>query len=103
MGAIVPLVDLNLNRLRELDDIFNGRLYTVASNSYTIARATKHADLVIGGVLIPRAAAPKLVTRQMVKDMKEGAVINHVAIHQGGCIDTHRPTTHSNPAYVDCG
>jgi len=103
MGAIVTLIDLNLNRLRELDDIFNGRLFTVASNSYTIAKATRHADLVIGGVLIPGAAAPKLVTREMVKDMKEGAVIVDVAIDQGGCIETARPTTHSNPAYVEYG
>src|SRR5947209_5484734 len=103
MGAIVTLVDLNLNRLRELDDIFNGRVYTLASNSYTIAKATKHADLVIGAVLIPGAAAPKLVTRDMVKDMKEGAVIVDVAIDQGGCIETARPTTHSNPAYVEYG
>ncbi|MBI2678560.1 MAG: alanine dehydrogenase [Candidatus Koribacter versatilis] len=103
MGAIVTLVDLNLNRLRELDDIFNGRLYTVASNSYTIAKATKHADLVIGGVLIPGASAPKLVTREMVKNMKEGSVIVDVAIDQGGCIETARPTTHSDPAYTEYG
>ena len=103
MGAIVTIIDMNLNRLRELDDIFNGRLYTVASNSYTIAKATQHADLVIGGVLIPGASAPKLVTREMVQGMKEGAVIVDVAIDQGGCIETARPTTHSNPAYVEYG
>ena len=100
MGAIVTLIDLNLNRLRELDDIFGGRVYTLASNSYSIAKATRHADLVIGGVLIPGAAAPKLVTEAMVADMKPGAVIVDVAIDQGGCIATARPTTHSNPAYV---
>jgi len=100
MGALVTLIDLNLDRLRELDDIFNGRLYTVSSNSYNIAKAVKHADLVIGGVLIPGAAAPKLVTKAMVKDMKPGAVIVDVAIDQGGCIETARPTTHSDPAYV---
>jgi alanine dehydrogenase len=100
MGAIVSIVDLNLNRLRELDDIFNGRLHTLASNSYTIAKATKHADLVIGAVLIPGASAPKLVTKAMVADMKKGAVIVDVAIDQGGCIETARPTTHSNPAYT---
>ncbi|MDP9267185.1 MAG: alanine dehydrogenase [Acidobacteriota bacterium] len=103
MGAIVTIIDVNLNRLRELDDIFNGRLYTVASNAYTITKATQHADLVIGGVLIPGASAPKLVTREMVKGMKEGAVIVDVAIDQGGCIETARPTTHSNPAYVEYG
>ena len=100
MGALVVLIDLSLDRLRELDDIFNGRVYTVSSNSYNIAKAVKHADLVIGGVLIPGAAAPKLVTKAMVKDMKPGAVIVDVAIDQGGCIETARPTTHSNPAYV---
>jgi alanine dehydrogenase len=100
MGAIVTLIDLNLNRLRELDDIFNGRVYTLASNSYTIAKAVQHADLVIGGVLIPGASAPKLVTREMVSNMKNGAVIVDVAIDQGGCIETAHPTTHSNPAYV---
>jgi len=100
LGAKVTLVDLNLNRLRELDDIFNGRLYTLASNSYNIQRAASEADLLIGGVLIPGAAAPKLVTAAMVKKMKRGAVIVDVAIDQGGCIETARPTTHSDPSYV---
>src|SRR5580658_3790250 len=100
MGARVTLVDLNLNRLRELDDIFGGRLYTLASNSYNIGRAVRDADLVIGGVLIPGAAAPKLVTKAMVAKMKKGAVIVDVAIDQGGCIETARPTTHSDPSYV---
>jgi len=99
MGAKVTLLDLNLNRLRELDDIFNGRVYTVASNSYNVERATSEADLVIGGVLIPGAAAPKIVTRAMVSRMKKGAVIVDVAIDQGGCIETARPTTHSDPSY----
>src|SRR5271163_2077617 len=99
MGAKVTLIDLNLNRLRELDDIFGGRLYTVASNSYNIERAVRDADLVIGGVLIPGAAAPKIVTKAMVSKMKKGAVIVDVAIDQGGCIETAHPTTHSNPSY----
>ncbi len=99
LGARVTLVDLNLNRLRELDDIFNGRLYTLASNSYNIGHAVREADLVIGGVLIPGAAAPKLVTKAMVSRMKKGAVIVDVAIDQGGCIETARPTTHSDPSY----
>lgn len=99
-GAKVTLVDINLNRLRELDDIFNGRLYTLASNSYNLAQATREADLVIGGVLIPGATAPKLVTRAMVSQMKKGAVIVDVAIDQGGCVETARPTSHSNPSYV---
>lgn len=99
MGAKVTLVDLNLNRLRELDDIFHGRLSTLASNSYNVSRAVCEADLVIGGVLIPGAAAPKIVTRKMVSQMKKGAVIVDVAIDQGGCVETARPTTHSDPSY----
>jgi alanine dehydrogenase len=100
LGARVTLIDLNLNRLRELDDIFGGRLFTLASNSYNIERAVCAADLVIGGVLIPGAAAPKLVTKAMVEKMKKGAVIVDVAIDQGGCIETARPTTHSDPSYL---
>src|SRR6201996_6364571 len=100
MGAKVTIVDLNLNRLRELDDIFNGKLFTLASNSYNVSHATQEADLVIGGVLIPGAAAPKIVTKAMVAKMKKGSVIVDVAIDQGGCIETARPTTHSNPAYT---
>lgn len=100
MGANVTLIDLNLNRLRELDDIFGGRVRTLASNSYTIAKATSDADLVIGAVLIPGAAAPKLVTKKMVANMKPGAVIVDVAIDQGGCIETAHPTTHSQPSYT---
>ena len=99
MGAKVTLVDLNLNRLRELDDIFNGRVFTLASNSYNVEQTTREADLVIGGVLIPGAAAPKIVTAAMVAKMKKGAVIVDVAIDQGGCIETARPTTHSDPSY----
>lgn len=100
MGAKVTIVDLNLNRLRELDDIFNGKLFTLHSNSYNIARAVQEADLVIGGVLIPGAAAPKLVTKEMVAKMKKGAVIVDVAIDQGGCVETARPTTHSDPSFL---
>ncbi|HZP06223.1 MAG TPA: alanine dehydrogenase [Terracidiphilus sp.] len=99
-GAKTTLIDMNLNRLRELEDIFGGRLYTLASNSYNIAHATREADLVIGGVLIPGATAPKLVTRAMVSQMKPGAVIVDVAIDQGGCVETARPTSHSNPSYT---
>ncbi len=99
LGAKVTLVDLNLNRLRELDDIFGGRVHTLASNSYNIERAASEADLLIGGVLIPGAAAPKIVTRAMVSKMKKGAVIVDVAIDQGGCIETAKPTTHSDPSY----
>jgi len=100
MGAHVTLVDVNLNRLRELDDLFLGRLHTLASNSYNLSRATREADLVIGGVLIPGATAPKIVTKAMVSKMKKGAVIVDVAIDQGGCVETARPTSHSDPSYV---
>ena len=99
-GAKVTLVDVNLNRLRELDDIFGGRLYTLASNSYNVAQATREADLIIGGVLIPGATTPKIVTRAMVAQMKKGAVIVDVAIDQGGCVETARPTSHSDPSYL---
>src|ERR1700689_3515041 len=99
MGARVTMVDVNLNRLRELDDIFGGRIFTLASNSWNVTRAVQDADLVIGGVLIPGAAAPKIVTREMVMKMKKGAVIVDVAIDQGGCVETAHPTTHSDPAY----
>ena len=99
LGAKTTLIDVNLNRLRELDDIFGGRLYTLASNSYNVAQVTREADLVIGGVLIPGATAPKIVTRAMVSQMKKGAVIVDVAIDQGGCVETARPTSHSNPSY----
>ncbi len=99
-GAKVTLIDINLNRLRELDDIFGGRLYTLASNSYNIAQASREADLVIGGVLIPGATAPKLVTSAMVREMKLGAVIVDVAIDQGGCVETARPTSHSDPSFL---
>src|SRR6202140_2856911 len=99
LGAKVTMLDLNLNRLRELDDIFGGRVHTVASNSYNVEKAVSEADLLIGGVLIPGAAAPKIVTAKMVEKMKKGAVIVDVAIDQGGCIETARPTTHSEPAY----
>jgi len=100
LGAKTTLIDVNMNRLRELDDHFGGRLYTLASNSYNIAHATREADLVIGGVLIPGATAPKIVTRAMIAQMKKGAVIVDVAIDQGGCVETARPTSHSNPSFV---
>ena len=98
MGAKVTLIDWNMNRLREIDDIFNGRVYTLAY-SYNVAHATREADLVIGAVLIP-APAPRIVTRHMVSRMKKGAVIVDVAIDQGGCVETARPTSHSDPSYV---
>ena len=88
MGAHVILIDRNLNRLRELDDIFSSQLVTMASNSWTIAESVRSADLVIGSVLIPGASAPKLVRREMIAGMKRGAVVVDVAIDQGGCFET---------------
>ncbi len=100
MGAKVTIVDRNLHRLRDLDDIFSGRVFTLAANLHNLTEGVRAADLVIGGVLIPGAAAPKIVTAEMVRGMKQGAVIVDVAIDQGGCIETAHPTTHSDPSYV---
>lgn len=99
MGALVTIIDRNLNRLRELDDIFNGSLITLASNYYTIAESVRDADLVVGAVLVPGASAPKLVRREMVAAMRRGSVIVDVAVDQGGCVETMRPTTHTEPTY----
>jgi len=99
LGARVTILDLSLDRLRQLDDIFRGEIQTLASSKAHIEEAVRRADLLIGGVLIPGAAAPKLVTRDMIRDMKKGSVIVDVAIDQGGCVETARPTTHSNPVY----
>ncbi|HZT31841.1 MAG TPA: alanine dehydrogenase [Bryobacteraceae bacterium] len=100
MGAHVTIIDRNLNRLRELDDIFNGLVVTLASNSWTISEALKSADLVVGAVLIPGASAPKLVRRQMIANMKRGSVVVDVAIDQGGCFETSHPTTHTEPVFL---
>jgi alanine dehydrogenase len=99
MGAEVTVLDTNLNRLRELDALYAGRLRTIASNSFEIERAVKDADLVIGSVLIPGAKAPKLVTNDLVKKMKPGAVLVDIAIDQGGCFEDSKPTTHADPTY----
>ncbi len=99
LGARVTILDTNLDRLRYLDDIFKGSVQTLASNTAHIAEAVRRADLLIGGVLIPGAAAPMLVTSAMISEMKKGSVIVDVAIDQGGCVEGARPTTHSNPVY----
>ncbi len=99
LGAHVTLIDKNLNRLRELDDIYNGQVVTLASNSHTVRDALRHADLVIGAVLVPGASAPKIVRRDMIKLMRPGSVVVDVAIDQGGCIETAHATTHSDPIY----
>jgi alanine dehydrogenase len=100
LGAHVTIIDRNLNRLRDLDDIFNGQVVTLASNALTIRENLKTADLVVGAVLIPGASAPKLVKREMIAGMKRGAVIVDVAIDQGGCAETAHATTHSDPVYM---
>ncbi len=100
LGARVSILDTNLYRLRYLDDVMPKNVVTMMSNPYTIREVSKTADLIIGGVLIPGALAPKLITRDMLKDMKEGAVLVDVAIDQGGCFETSTPTTHDNPTYT---
>ncbi|MBI3143836.1 MAG: alanine dehydrogenase [Pseudogulbenkiania sp.] len=99
LGADVTLLDKSLNRLKEIDMVFGGMIKTLMSDTATIEDMIKEADLVVGAVLIPGAAAPKLVTRRMLKIMKPGAVLVDVAIDQGGCFETSRPTTHQNPTY----
>jgi alanine dehydrogenase len=100
MDANVIILDTNLDRLRFLEHVLHGRLTTVASNSYNIAEAVRNADLVVGGVLITGARAPKLVTREMITSMRDGSVIADVAVDQGGCVETIHATTHSNPTYI---
>lgn len=99
LGANVTIIDRNLNRLRELDDVYSNSIRTLASNLYTIREAVEQADLVIGAVLIPGASAPKLVRREMISRMKHGAVVVDVAIDQGGCVETAHATTHTDPIY----
>ncbi|MBZ0310572.1 MAG: alanine dehydrogenase [Anaerolineae bacterium] len=99
MGAHVTIMDINLNRLRYLDEIMHGRVTTVYANRSSIEEAVIQADAVIGAVLIAGARAPHLVTRDMLKKMKPGSVIVDVAVDQGGCVETTRATTHSDPVY----
>ncbi|MFD2672826.1 alanine dehydrogenase [Marinicrinis sediminis] len=101
MGANVVMVEKSTDRMRYLDDVFQGRIRTLMSNPYNIANAVQKADLLIGAVLIPGAKAPRLVTEEMVSQMKKGSVIVDVAVDQGGSIETvDRVTTHSEPVYV---
>lgn len=101
LGAKVTIIDLNPDRLRQLDDIFGSDVTTLMSNPYNIAEAVKDSDLVIGAVLIPGAKAPKLVTEAMIQSMKPGSVVVDIAIDQGGIFETtDRITTHDNPTYV---
>lgn len=100
LGADVTILDRSLPRLRELDDIFMGRVKTVYSTVDAIDAYSREADLVVGAVLIPGAAAPKLLTREHIKNMKPGSVLVDVAIDQGGCFETSKATTHQDPTYV---
>lgn len=99
MGAAVTILDKSLPRLRQLDDIFSGRLYTVYSTMQSVEEAILDADLVIGAVLIPGAAAPKLIRREHLKSMRPGTVLVDISIDQGGCFETSRATTHQDPTY----
>jgi alanine dehydrogenase len=99
-GARVTVLDKSIDRLRQLDLVFGNRISTQYSNAHAIEEAVLSADLVIGGVLVPGAAAPKLVTRAMISKMKQGAVVVDVAIDQGGCFETSHATTHADPTYI---
>ena len=100
LGADVTILDRDQRRLAELDDLFNGRVKTRYSTFEALDEETDAADVVVGAVLIPGASAPKLVTREMLKGMKDGAVLVDVSIDQGGCFETSRPTTHAEPTFV---
>jgi alanine dehydrogenase len=99
MQANVTLLDLNINKLRQLDAIYQGKLNTIASNTYEIEKACLDADLVIGAVLVPGAKAPTLVSNELVSRMKPGSVLVDISIDQGGCFEDSRPTTHADPVY----
>jgi len=99
LGANVTILERSIDRMRHLEEVLSGRVSLVMSSSLQIEESIKEADVVIGAVLIPGAVAPKLITRDMVGGMKEGAVLADVAIDQGGCSETSRPTTHSEPVY----
>ena len=104
LGAHTTLLDINMERLRQLENTFNGKLYTLASNEFNIAEQVRQADLLIGAVLIPGARAPKLVSEKMVETMDQGSVIVDVAVDQGGSIETiDQITTHENPIYQKYG
>ena len=100
MGADVTIVDVNLQRLRYLDDVMPKNVHTMVSNEYSIREMVKDHDLIVGAVLIPGAKAPRLITRDMLKLMRPGTVLVDVAVDQGGCIETCTPTTHENPTFI---
>jgi len=100
LGADVIIMDVSLPRMRYLADVMPANVKTMMSNEFNIREQIKQADLIVGAVLIPGAKAPHLITKDMLKDMKKGAVVVDVAVDQGGCIETCKPTTHENPTYV---
>jgi alanine dehydrogenase len=99
LGARVTILETSAERMAYLDDIFGSRVVTLASNPYTLEDGVAHADVLVGAVLIPGAAAPKLVSREMIRSMRKGSVVVDVAVDQGGCFATTKPTTHSDPVY----
>ena len=103
LGANVTILERSLDRMRHLEEVLSGRVSLVMSSTLQIEESLREADVVIGAVLIPGAVAPKLITREMVEGMKEGAVLADVAIDQGGCAETSHPTTHSEPVYTVAG
>jgi alanine dehydrogenase len=100
LGAQVTILERSIDRMRHLEEVLSGRVTLLMSSSLQVAASVEEADLVIGAVLIPGAVAPKLVTREMIASMKDGAVVVDVAIDQGGCFETSHPTTHADPVYV---
>lgn len=103
MGAKVTVLDINIEKLKGLEKIFNGNLKTLISNPKNIKKVLRKADILIGAALVPGAKAPKIVTREMIKEMQPESVIVDVAIDQGGCIETSRPTSHENPVFIEEG
>jgi len=103
LGADVSILDVNLDRLRHVDDLFRGQVVTVVSNSFNVEQVLRRADLLIGAVLVAGARAPRLVTKEMVTTMKEGGVIVDISVDQGGCVETIHPTTLLDPVYVVSG
>lgn len=99
MGARVTILDQNLNRLRQIDSIFGGRIQTLAASKHAVEESCRNADLVVGAVLVPGAKAPKIVSNELVKQMRPGSVLVDISIDQGGCFEDSRPTTHAEPTY----
>lgn len=103
LGASVYVLDKNLERLQEIDRLFGGRVTTMMSHTFNIAKAVRFADILVGAVLVPGERTPVLVTREMVRSMRPRSVIMDISIDQGGCVETSRPTTHASPTYVEEG